>query len=64
MTIVVQNRLCEQQTFHTIHLVIQLVSISYTNPKIFKVPFKTQPHSIWELVKGLLINMEITKYTS
>ena len=42
-TIGLQNRLCEQQTLHTIHLVIQLVSISYTNPKSFKVAFKTQP---------------------
>ena len=42
-TIALQNRLCEQQTFHTIHLVIQTVLISYTNAKPFKVPFKTQP---------------------
>ena len=40
-TIALQNRLCEQQTFHTIHLVIQMILISYTNPKPFKVPFKT-----------------------
>jgi hypothetical protein len=40
-TIALQNQLCI--TFHNIHLVIQLVSITYTNHKSLKVPFKTQP---------------------
>ena len=38
-----ENWLYEQQTFHTIQFVIQFVLISNTNPKSFKVSFKTQP---------------------
>ena len=41
-TIALQNQLCEQQTIHIIQIVLHLVSISNTNPRPFKVPFKTQ----------------------
>lgn len=43
-SIAIANRLCKQQTFHTIQIVIHnLVTISNINPKPFKVPFKSQP---------------------
>ena len=41
-TIAFKIRLCEQQTFQTIHIVIRLVVLGNTNPKPFKVPFKIQ----------------------
>ena len=42
-TIALRNGLHEQQTLHAIQIVIRLVSIIKTNPKSFKVSFKTQP---------------------
>ena len=41
--IALQNGLWEQQTLHTIQIVIHFVLISNTNSKSFKVSFKTQP---------------------